>query len=84
MEYTASYPRRQNPSQPQLWEPQILHFSYKLYFSFKKLHFSVRIFSSPRRPDRLWGAPNLLSNWFRGFLLENKAAGAWSWSLTSN
>jgi hypothetical protein len=25
-----------------------------------------RIFSSPRRPDRLWGPPNLLSNGYRG------------------
>jgi hypothetical protein len=25
-----------------------------------------RIFSSPRRPNRLWGPPNLLSNWYRG------------------
>jgi hypothetical protein len=25
-----------------------------------------RIFSSPRRPDRLWGTPNLLSNGYRG------------------
>jgi hypothetical protein len=25
-----------------------------------------RIFSSPRRPDRLWGPPSLLSNGFRG------------------
>jgi hypothetical protein len=24
-----------------------------------------RIFSSPRRPDRLWGPPSLLSNWYR-------------------
>jgi hypothetical protein len=24
-----------------------------------------RIFSSPRRPDRLWGSPNLLSNGYR-------------------
>jgi hypothetical protein len=24
------------------------------------------IFSSPRRPDRLWGSPNLLSNGYRG------------------
>jgi hypothetical protein len=38
-----------------------------------------RIFSYPRRPDRLWGPPNLLSNGYRG-----KAAGAWSWPLTSN
>jgi hypothetical protein len=26
-----------------------------------------RIFSSTRRPDRFWGPPNLLSNWYRGF-----------------
>jgi hypothetical protein len=25
-----------------------------------------RIFSSPNRPDRHWGPPNLLSNWYRG------------------
>jgi hypothetical protein len=25
-----------------------------------------RISSSPRRPDRLWGPPNLLSNGYRG------------------
>jgi hypothetical protein len=25
-----------------------------------------RIFSSPRRPDRLWGPPNLLSNGYLG------------------
>jgi hypothetical protein len=26
----------------------------------------VRVFSSPRRPDRLWGSPNLPSNGYRG------------------
>jgi hypothetical protein len=25
-----------------------------------------RILSSPRCPDRLWGPPNLLSNWYQG------------------
>jgi hypothetical protein len=25
-----------------------------------------RIFSSPRRPDRIWGPPNLVSNGYRG------------------
>jgi hypothetical protein len=25
-----------------------------------------KIFSSPRRPDRLWGPPSLLSNGYRG------------------
>jgi hypothetical protein len=28
-----------------------------------------RAFSSPRRPDRLWSPPNLLSNGHRGFFL---------------
>jgi hypothetical protein len=32
-----------------------------------------RIFSSPRRPDRFWGPPSLLSNGYRG-----KTAGALS------
>jgi hypothetical protein len=26
----------------------------------------LRIFTSPCRPDRLWGPPNLLSNWYQG------------------
>jgi hypothetical protein len=43
-----------------------------------------RIFSSPRRPDRLWGPPNLLSNGYRGSFTRGKAAGAWSWPLSSS
>jgi hypothetical protein len=35
-----------------------------------------RTFSSPRRPDRLWGQPNLLSNRYQGLFPGGKAAGA--------
>jgi hypothetical protein len=35
-----------------------------------------RIFSSPRRPDRLWGPPNHLSSWYRGLFSRGKADGA--------
>jgi hypothetical protein len=31
---------------------------------------AARIFSSPRRPDRLWSPPNLLSNGYRGLLSQ--------------
>jgi hypothetical protein len=31
-----------------------------------RIRVGSRIFSSPRRPDRLWGSPNFLSNWYRG------------------
>jgi hypothetical protein len=36
----------------------------------------VRFLSSPRRPDRFWGLPSLLSNGHRGLLPRSKAAGA--------
>jgi hypothetical protein len=35
-----------------------------------------RVFSSPRRPDRLWGSPNLLSNGYLGRFPRGKAARA--------
>jgi hypothetical protein len=41
-----------------------------------------RIFSSPSRPYRVWGPPNVISNGYRGG--GGKAAGSWSWPLTSN
>jgi hypothetical protein len=40
-----------------------------------------RIFTSPCRPDRLCGPPNLL---YRELFPGGKAAGAWTWPLTSN
>jgi hypothetical protein len=43
-----------------------------------------RIFTSSCCPDRLCGPPNLLHNGYRGLFPGGKAAGAWSWPLTSN
>jgi hypothetical protein len=40
-----------------------------------------RIFSSQRRPNRLWSPPSLLSNGYRGFFPGGKEAGAWRWPL---
>jgi hypothetical protein len=37
-----------------------------------------RIFTSPCRPDRLCGSPNLLSNGYRGLFPGGKAAGVLS------
>jgi hypothetical protein len=42
-----------------------------------------RIFSSPCRPDRLWGPPNSLANGYWGSFPGGKGAVAWSWPFTS-
>jgi hypothetical protein len=43
-----------------------------------------RIFSSRRLPDQHWGPAKPPIQWYRGFFHQGKAAGAWSWPLTSN
>jgi len=40
-------------------------------------------FSSTPCPDRLWSPPSLLCKGYIGLFLWGKAAGAWSWPLTS-
>jgi hypothetical protein len=42
-----------------------------------------RLFSSPQRPDRLWGPLSLLWEGYPGIYPRGKAAGTSSWSLTS-
>jgi hypothetical protein len=42
-----------------------------------------RIFSSPPRSDLLWGPPSLLTNGYQGSFPGGKAAGTWTWPLTS-
>jgi hypothetical protein len=44
----------------------------------------TRFFSSPRRPNRLWGPPTSYPMGTGGSFPWGKAAGAWSWPLTSN
>jgi hypothetical protein len=43
-----------------------------------------RTFTSPYRPDRLWGSTALVFNKYRGLFPGDKTARAWSWPLTSN
>jgi len=43
----------------------------------------VQGFSSPSRPHWLWGPPSPLSSGYEGSFPGVKAAGAWSWPLTS-
>jgi hypothetical protein len=35
----------------------------------------ARFFSPPQRPDRLWGTPSLLSNWYWGFFSWEEGQG---------
>jgi hypothetical protein len=44
----------------------------------------VKILFSSRRPDRLWRPPSFLYNGYWGLFPLGKAAGAWSWPLTTN
>jgi hypothetical protein len=39
-------------------------------------------FSTPQRPCRFWGPPNLLPNGCRRLFSQGKAAGAWNWPLS--
>jgi hypothetical protein len=43
----------------------------------------LRMFTSPRRSDRLWGLPSLSNGATSDYFPEGKAARAWSWLLTS-
>jgi len=42
-----------------------------------------KFFSSPPLPERLWVTPSLLCNVYQGSFPVSKAAGPWSWPLTS-
>jgi hypothetical protein len=42
-----------------------------------------RFFSSPERPDLLWGPPSLMFRGYRGPFLELKRPGVWGWPPTS-
>jgi hypothetical protein len=44
---------------------------------------AVLLCSSPPRPYQLWDASSLLSGGYQGLFPWGKAAGAWSWPLTS-
>jgi hypothetical protein len=47
-------------------------------------YYNWEFLSSPPRPDRLWDPPILLSRGCRGCFPGGKAAGSWSWLLTSS
>jgi hypothetical protein len=50
------------------FSPLVMHWALKILFHILRPSSpgEARIFSSPRRPDRLWGPPSLLSNGYRG------------------
>jgi len=61
---------------------------YNMHFTKKKVYIhSILIYQMPQLSyicmGRLWGPPSLLSNGYRGSFIGGKAAGAWSWPLTS-
>jgi len=44
---------------------------------------TMKLFSLPPRPDRLWGPLSFLFNGYRGSYSKNKAARVWGWPLSS-
>jgi hypothetical protein len=60
--YTASHPRQQCPLLHLVDKDHILLVAIATGYGLDGVRVPVgsRIFSSPQRPDRLWGPPNLL------------------------
>jgi hypothetical protein len=82
--YTALYPRRQLIKTNENFIHNWRIFKCHTPCETRNLQPYTWIFSSPRRPGRLWGPPSLLSNGYGGSFPGGKAAGAWRWPLISN